>query len=422
MNQKSKKRIKITLVSLIILSIAFISFTLFETKDDINATFSNIDQKLQELQRTDRNAGFSVSVFTKDSVLFKKGYGFSDVKNEILYTDTTRQYIASISKTTIGVSLLKAQELGLLHIENDINDYLPFKISNPNFPNEKITLKQLATHTSSLDYNENVVESLYITENEKNKSLKGFIHDYFEKGVYGEITYMENKPGAIFNYSNIGAGLAAYIIEITSKMSYAEFSQKYIFNPLELKNTSWFLTSKDTIGIATYYELENKKLKEVKADGVILYPARDLITNINDLTTYCQAIMSTSSKLLTEESYAILLNPQLDHTTENDVIDNSGLFWMIDRNQYGVTYQLTGMNGGDNMISTKMWFDPKTELGYIFVGNTGVTEQNRINHIWLFKTLVSLGDHYMMTNPKNSFLDKISYKWHNLYNRVRAIF
>ena len=422
MTQTSKKRIKITLISFIILFIAFISFTLFETKDDINATFSTIDQNLQELQRTDRNAGFSVAVFTKDSVLFKKGYGFSDIKNETLYTDITKQYIASISKTTIGVSLVKAQELGLLHIDDDVNDYLPFKISNPNFLDEKITLKQLATHTSSLDYNENVVESLYISEDKKKKSLKEFIHNYFEKGVYGEITYMENKPGTVFNYSNIGAGLAAYIIEVTSKMSYAEFSQKYIFDPLELKDTSWFLTPKDTIDIATYYELEDEKLKEVQTDGVILYPARDLITNINDLTTYCQAIMSNSPKLLNEESYATLLHPQLDSTTKNDAIDNSGLFWMIDRNQYGVTYQLTGMNGGDNTISTKMWYDPKTELGYIFIGNMGVTKQNRINHIWLFKTLVSLGDHYMMTNPKNSFWDKVSYKSHNIYSRVRAIF
>ena len=35
-----------------------------------------------------------------------------------------------------------------ISLDEDINKYLPFKVANPSFPNEPITLRQLATHTS----------------------------------------------------------------------------------------------------------------------------------------------------------------------------------------------------------------------------------------------------------------------------------
>ena len=106
----------------------------------------------------------------------------------------------------------------------------------------------------------------------------------------------------------------------------------------------------------------------------------------------------------------------------DQTVDNCGIFWMIDRNQYGITYQLTGMNGGDYCINTMMWLDPKTNLGYIFIGNTGSSISNKANHILIYRTLVSLGDKIVMDNPNNTFLNKLDYKWHNLYSRVAGLF
>jgi len=42
--------------------------------------------------------------------LFEKGLGYSDRKGNERYTENTVQNMASISKTFIGVALLKAQE------------------------------------------------------------------------------------------------------------------------------------------------------------------------------------------------------------------------------------------------------------------------------------------------------------------------
>lgn len=419
---KIKRVIRLSGILLTFLFLGFIGFVLNETKDEINANPYNIDVKIEELYDQNRMGGFAVSVFSKDCVLYQKGFGYADKLSNRKYTSETTQYIASISKTTIGIALLKAQELGLLQIVDPINQHLPFKVFNPEFPNEKITLEQLATHTSSLDYNEKVVESLYITESEKKPSLEPFMRFYFQENKYGTVKFTANRPGSDFNYSNIGAGLAAYIIEEVTDMSFNAFTKKYIFDQLKMRHTGWFLKDMDSIDFSSYYEPESKGIKQVVSVGVQLYPARDMITDIGDLTILCRAVLSKSKKLLKQESFATLLNPRFRKGITNNTIDDSGIFWMIDRNQYGVTYPLKGMNGGDNCINTMMWFDPVTELGYIFVGNTGQSDINRSRHILIFKTLVSLGDNYLLGNAQFTTMDRIKFRWHNVLSRVNGFF
>ncbi len=404
----------------ILIIIGFISFTLYQTKDDINANLTNIEEKLNRYYNPNKMGGFAVSVFNADSIIYSKGFGFSNKEDKKPYTVETQQYIASISKTTIGIALMKAEELELLAVDDPINNYLPFKVYNPNFPKDEITIKQLATHTSSLDYNELVVESLYIEEAKKEKNLTSFMSDYFHDAKYGEIKFTEYKPGSDWNYSNIGASLAAYIIETVSGMSFSDFTQAHIFNPLKLSNTYWTESESDSLLHTKYYQPTKDSIIRVETSGVILYPSRDMITNIKDLTTYCQAILSKNTDLLQSDSFDKLLSPKLNSNITNLEDDNNGLFFFIDRNNYGINYKLTGMNGGDNCIKTMMWFDPKTELGYIFIGNTGGTELNRLNHITIYNALVSLGYNYSIDN--STLGGKIQLKWHNVYNRVRALF
>ena len=417
---KFKKLLGKVLLLIFILVIGFISFLLYQTKDDIDADLSNIDEKLERFYNSERMAGFAVSVFNADSIIYSKGYGYSNKENEEPYTTKTQQFIASISKTSIGVALLKAEELKLLNIDSAINNYLPFEIYNPDFPNEEITIKHLATHTSSLDYNESVVESIYTKEVDLNKSLESFILNYFQNGNYGEITFTNNKPGSNWNYSNIGAALAAYIIERTSGIPFSEFTQTHIFNPLELNNTYWSSLESDSLLHTSYYQTEEDSIINVETSGVILYPCRDIITDIEDLTKYCQALISKHPALLRATSFEKLFAPQLSSSVTNLEDDNNGIFFMIDRNQYGITYQLTGMSGGDNCIQSMMHFDPKTELGYIFLGNTGGGKLNRRNHIWVYNALVSLGYNYSIKN--STFVQRLKYKVHNIYNRIRAIY
>lgn len=308
-------------------------------------------------------------------------------------------------------------------MDDPVNRHLPFDVFNPAFPNVDITIRHLATHTSSMAYNEQVVESLYIDDSAKDKSLRGTIEGYFAHGTYGEISYSNSPPGTIWDYSNIGAGLAAYVIELKAGMSFADFTSRHIFGPLEMNTSHWFKSANvNDIHYSKYYEpANNKEIRAVETTGVKLYPARDLITNAVDLTKLGQAILSRSPKILSNDSFEEMLSPGLNSSVANQMIDNHGIFWMIDRNQHGITYKMTGMNGGDNCIKTMLWLDFKTNMGYIFIGNTGPSEANRVPHILIYRALVSLGDHTLMSGS-SSTMAKLGLKWHNIYSRVRGFF
>ena len=419
MKLRFRKILKVAAIVIIVIFAALISLLLYVSRDGIKADLTNIDDKLTEYYNPKRMGGFAVAVFSPDSIIYMKGYGYADTEKSFPYTTQTQQVIASISKTTIGVALLKAEELGFLSINDPINKHLPFTVVNPQHPNTAITIEHLATHTSSLDYNEAVVEALYLDGLPPQRSLETFMVKYFENGDYGEVMFTNHAPGTNWNYSNIGASLAAYVVEVVSGMTFDEFTAKYIFSPLALNHTVWFEAESDSVNYVQYYELAEDSIQVVGTSGVKLYPSRDMITNIQDLTNYCQAIMRKDVKLLSKDGFDKLLRPSLSKATTNRTVDNSGLFFMIDKNQYGIPYRLTGMNGGDYCINTMMWFNPKTQLGYIFIGNTGQSDTNRVNHILIYQALVSLGDRTLYQNAPPR--ERIRLKWHNIASRIKAI-
>ena len=115
-----------------------------------SADADSLDARLQQVEATGVLPGFAVSIFTSDSILYQKGFGFASLEKATPYTPEHVQIIASITKTLVGVASMKAIQDGLLTLEDDINSILPYKVVNPNFPDDTITVKMLASHTSSI--------------------------------------------------------------------------------------------------------------------------------------------------------------------------------------------------------------------------------------------------------------------------------
>jgi len=94
---------------------------------------------------------------------------------------------------------------------------------------------------------------------------------------------------------------------------------------------------------------------------------------IEEFIRYKTNDMNRDNRLLTTKSFESMLDQQSSLTVENMHINAQGVFWMMDKNDYGIPYLMTGFNGGDDNIASMMWFDPNTKMGYIFIGNTGQT-------------------------------------------------
>ncbi len=342
--------------------------------------------------------GFAVSIVDEKGILYQHGFGFADIVNNKKYTTQTIQNIGSVSKTFVGIALLKAQELGKLNLDESIDKYLPFKVFNPNFPQDKITIRQLATHTSSITDNEFYSSKNYYLKPNQNLdglkltfedeqsfnpadsiiSLQSYLENVIsEKGKWNKDSFTAHKPGTIYEYSNVGTALAAFIVEQAMGEPFNQFTRKYILEPLKMKDSGWKTEEVDVTKYAILYENPTTPLPYY---GLITYPDGGFITNITDLSKYLSELIkgyNGKGTILSKESYKEYFRPQLsesyftERNTKNPYNEsyNVGIFM-----GFGYTGYI-GHTGGDPGIMSIMFFDPKTSLGRIMLFNTNFSDK-----------------------------------------------
>src|SRR6185436_9845830 len=95
------------------------------------------------------------------------------------FTPNTIMNVGSIAKPFTGVALMRAVQEGKLSLDEDINAYLPFRVVNPYYPMEKITLRHLATHTSGITDQWSVYKNTYHFGGNAPEPLAEFLKSYF---------------------------------------------------------------------------------------------------------------------------------------------------------------------------------------------------------------------------------------------------
>jgi len=307
-------------------------------------------------------AGMSIAIVSGDSILFTQGYGYSDIETKEPFTPHTVMNIASISKTFVGVALMHLVEKGLIGLDDDVNNFLPFKVLNPHLPESIITPRHLMSHSSGIKDDQKVYLPSYHYGGDSPIPLGEFLADYLSPDGthYSKKNFTKSKPGGEFVYSNIGAGLAGYIVERVSGKPLNVFTSEIIFKPLGMNNTCWFLSEMDHEKHSRLYESKknNTLLDNIDLYGLTTYPDGGVRTTVTDLSYYLLCIMNKGlykdTQILKEETVTEMLTP--------DYIDSYTKFW-------GVGDQV-GHGGGDPGVSTGMYYSPKNKLGIIFFINT----------------------------------------------------
>ncbi|MCX6316042.1 MAG: serine hydrolase [Bacteroidetes bacterium] len=392
-----------------LLTFCFVSDFLFSAAQ---STDKDLDKALTKIYKEADFPGFALSVIKEDSVLFSKAYGFADIAKRIPYSLETIQPIGSVSKTIIALALMKSIELGYFRLETNINELLPFNISNPYFPNDIITVKHLATHTSSLVDNQSVYYNVvYQAEKKPTIELGSFLKDYYTKEgkYYSPDNFDSTKAGSNYSYSNIGSALMAYIIEVKAKMLFPDFTEKYIFQPLSMTNTSWFYDENYANNYATLYQINKPEspLEErmVNADKSLLtyscvtYPDGSLKTSVNDLTFFLKAMMkgyfSNDCAIITKSSYKTLFEKQFTDSDMPKNMDekepNRAIFWGYSRKG---AIRHTGSDPG---VFSFISFDPVSRIGRVMTLNASLEGGDNLKSVEYFKKIIAALDRFEET-------------------------
>lgn len=343
---------------------------------------SAIDSIIERKMNSAGIVGIGAAVIIDKKLVWQNGYGYADKEKGIPFTSSTIMNIASISKTFTGFCIMKAVEQSKVSLDEDINNYLPFKVINPNFPDEKITLRQLATHTSGLaDRYPFYTDSTYFYDGKKPEDLGVFLKNYYVKGgkYYSKDNFLNAKPGKIRDYSNIAAGLAGYIVEIRTGKKLNEYSKQFIFDPLKMKNSGWFLSEIDINKHSKPYEKKGDIVVPIKLSEGTTYPDGGVRTSVNELSRFFITLLNDGEykgkKLLKKELAEEMLKFQYTETNKPDSINikkmNSGIFWAT---KMGGTR--IGHNGSDAGVRTFMLSDLDRKIGVIVFFNTSLAEKD----------------------------------------------
>ncbi len=237
----------------------------------------------------DTTAAVSIGVFTKDSVLFEKSYGYANIEDNLQNnTDTVIEW-GSSSKLFAWVSVMQLVEQGKLDLDADIRTYLPEGFLTKLRYKDKITLTHLMNHTGG--WQESSTE-LFVDSPQKLRTLEDALKVIEPTQVY--------RPGEVSAYSNFGASLAGYIVERVSGEPFYEYVNKNIFAPLGMKHTSIKPDRLDNPWVQSERQKLNCYTADMKPMGkmdyyVSCYPAGSAVGTISDYLTFGQALLSDSN-------------------------------------------------------------------------------------------------------------------------------
>jgi CubicO group peptidase (beta-lactamase class C family) len=358
----------------------------------------DLDELIRVRLARDHVPGFATCIVRGERLLWSGGYGFANIGAQIAMTPRTLQNIGSISKTITATAVMQLWEVQELALDDDVNDYLPFVIRNPRFPESPITFRQLLTHRSSIK--DGPAYGASYACGDPAVSLADWVSGYFTPdGPYynAEENFHLWEPGTADPpprpraYSNVGYGLLGYLVENIVSLPFSTYCQEEIFAPLGMPETAWYLADLDIARHAVPYSFiaedfempdESEFDSMLPAPGLTpadLRPGTHAPHCLYSFYNYPDGLVRTSVLELSRFLRAYILGGELEgrRILRRETIDTMlsfdhygrGLCWSPREMDNGDL--LWGHGGGDPGISTYMGFRPTDGIGVIVFFNCG---------------------------------------------------
>jgi D-alanyl-D-alanine carboxypeptidase len=158
--------------------------------------------------------------------IYARALGMADLENDMPANMETAYAIGSVTKSFTGLAINLLAYRGKIDLEAPLNKYLP----DYEGPAASVKVRQLLDHTSGIPNYTGEIPGVR-DKLPRNEWSREEMVDFFEQQA------LHFEPGEKFSYTNSGYYLLGLIIEEVSGMSYYEFLQKNVFDPLDMTRT-----------------------------------------------------------------------------------------------------------------------------------------------------------------------------------------
>ncbi len=348
-----KKIMKTTVLAFVLL-IQTLSFAQVDTKQ--------LDAYIEKARVDFDLPGLSIAVVNKDKVLYQNSFGYSNQADEIALQNQSIFGIASLSKAFTAAGIAMLVDEGKLNWQDQVRDHLPsFKLSDE-YVASKMTIEDLLSHRSGF------------------KTFDGDLLWYGTNYSRDEIVErfskfpLSEEHRSRYGYQNIMFIVAGEVIEEISGLSWDEFVETRILNPLGMNNTFTSINKfPNTVSIAMpHVKGKLDELRNYDNSG----GAAALSSNTNDLSNWLKFWLNkgivNGDTLLSAASFQKIMSMHISWPSSN--YDQSigvefngyGLGWfLMDYSGSKVAHHGGGLPG----YISKIAFVKEKDLGIIVLTN-----------------------------------------------------
>jgi CubicO group peptidase (beta-lactamase class C family) len=302
--------------------------------------------------------GFAIAVVQDGKVILSKGYGLRDVKKNLPVTEKTLFAIGSATKSFTVTSLGVLVDQGKLEWDKPVRDYLPDFHMWDHFATERMTARDLVTHRSGLPRHD----------------LMWYNSPFTREELFQRLRYLEpNKDfRTTFQYQNLMFMTAGYLAGHVAGMSWEQWVQKTIFEPLGMTGSNFSVTdSQKSADYSLPYKVANDVVVDVPFRNIdSIGPAGSINSNLEDMTKYVTMHLAKGKGVLSATNEMQMMVPQMAISAPSPDKELGDL-------AYGMGFFVTSYRGhkfvhhGGNIdgFSALVAFLPQDNIGLVILTN-----------------------------------------------------
>lgn len=301
-----------------------------------------IDHYVRRMMGSGKIPGVSVTVIKNGKTVYKKGYGYADIRTKQRISPDTEFEIASLTKAFTGLGVMLLVRKGKIHLNDPIGKFLPWFHPIYDGTPADITVKQLLEQDGGILSD----TSAFFSPEKSSESLEQNLMSLRDVKLTAE-------PGKRFIYSNNNFNLLGLIIEKASGKNYVSFMKQEVLAPLHLKGT-YFRTETIAKHLATGYKIGFFTVHNVFFSPVqAMAPSAEMTMNGNDMEKWMAFNLGFNRSPI---------RSTIDPSYDNHVHYFAG--WMIQKPKSQFFHTGTMEN-----FSSKIILEPKAENGIAVLAN-----------------------------------------------------
>ena len=334
-----------------------------------------IPARMRQFVKEGTISGAVTLIARRDGIAALAAVGLADLEAKTPMRADTLFWIASMTKPVTAAAVLMLQDEWKLSVDDPVEKHLPeFKgqwlVQERSAagmtlvkPPRAVTLRDLLTHTSGLGD---------VPAPRGTATLAELVMAYAREPLQFE-------PGSRWSYSNAGLNTLGRIVEIVSGQKYEDFLRTRFFEPLGMKETTFWPTKAQAKRVAKSYQpaksgqgLEETEIFMVKGGLTdrtrTPFPSGGLFSTAGDLARFYQMMLNGGTwrgrRLLSHAAVEELTRTQTgDLPTGFTPGMSYGLGFAVVKEPKGVTGMLSaGTFGHGGAYGTQSWADPARDL------------------------------------------------------------